>query len=227
MFIDNKYKKWYFSLIDKAIQRGKINGYREKHHIIPESLGGVNNKDNLVFLTAQEHFVAHMLLPKMTEGKNKMKMSCAIWRMCNPQGNKEVPNISSRQYAHARKQFGEQRSANFRHTEESRKRCARPGKLNGMYGRDRSNDNLARGRRCSSYIGDFITPWGRFETASDAAKNAPSKISGVSIIKWCKEKNDHRLEVLRQNIIFKREDIGRSYNEIGFSFIPKKEIWHE
>lgn len=37
-------------------------GYSERHHIIPKCLGGTNDKDNLVRLTAEEHFVAHKLL---------------------------------------------------------------------------------------------------------------------------------------------------------------------
>ena len=142
----------------KGVTRKTINGYKERHYIIPKSFGGSNIKDNLVYLTAREHFIAHLLLPKITEGKNRLKMLCAIWRMCNPQGNKTPPNISGCQYEYHRKQFSEERSKYFKHTEEDKKKCARPGKLNGMFGRDRSNDNLARGRRCSSWVGDFITP---------------------------------------------------------------------
>ena len=32
-------------------------GYYEKHHIQPKSLGGSNKKENLVRLTAREHFI--------------------------------------------------------------------------------------------------------------------------------------------------------------------------
>ena len=48
------YKKHYNALIDKAQQR-QIEGYVEKHHIIPKSLGGLNESNNLVKLTAREH----------------------------------------------------------------------------------------------------------------------------------------------------------------------------
>ena len=82
MFIENKYTKWYYSIIENAKNR-IINEYTEKHHIIPKSLNGNNSKDNLVKLTAREHFICHMLLAKMTSGEEKIKMSYAIWRLCN------------------------------------------------------------------------------------------------------------------------------------------------
>ena len=61
MFKNNKYKSWHDAIINKALNR-KIKGYLEKHHILPRSLGGSDNKDNLVELTAKEHFIVHMLL---------------------------------------------------------------------------------------------------------------------------------------------------------------------
>lgn len=56
----------YNLLIEIARSRGldktKLQGYYEIHHIIPRSLSGSNNKDNLVLLTYKEHILAHMLL---------------------------------------------------------------------------------------------------------------------------------------------------------------------
>lgn len=73
LFIDNKYTKLYYSIINRAKTRC-LEGYKEKHHIIPKSLGGSNDKDNLVNLTAREHFLCHYLLTKMTTGQHKSKM---------------------------------------------------------------------------------------------------------------------------------------------------------
>lgn len=83
IFIDNKYTKWYFTIISNAQSRDNVTGYTEKHHIIPRSLGGNNQIDNLVVLTAREHFICHLLLPSMLEGKNKRKMYHALWNMAN------------------------------------------------------------------------------------------------------------------------------------------------
>jgi hypothetical protein len=64
MFYNNKYSKWYFGIIEAAKSR-KENVAGEWHHIIPKSLGGNDNKDNVVLLTFREHYVAHALLTKM------------------------------------------------------------------------------------------------------------------------------------------------------------------
>ena len=58
------YKRIYDSLIERANTR-LVNGYVEKHHIIPKCIGGDNSKQNLVFLTPEEHFLAHILLVKI------------------------------------------------------------------------------------------------------------------------------------------------------------------
>ena len=83
MYLQNKYSKYYYSIISNAKSRTlSPETYVERHHIIPKSLGGNNSKDNLVRLTAREHFVCHLLLPKMTTGQEQIKMFHAAWRMC-------------------------------------------------------------------------------------------------------------------------------------------------
>ena len=52
----------YDRLVAYAEQRGMPAGYFERHHIVPRSCGGSNAKDNIVALTAREHFLAHWLL---------------------------------------------------------------------------------------------------------------------------------------------------------------------
>lgn len=58
------YKKHYDALIERGRNR-ILTGYKEKHHIIPKCIGGTDDKSNLVFLTPEEHFVAHQLLIKI------------------------------------------------------------------------------------------------------------------------------------------------------------------
>ena len=61
--------KWHYeALVNKARMRGKPEGYAERHHVVPRSLGGSNEPDNLVWLTAREHFVAHVLLANIHGG---------------------------------------------------------------------------------------------------------------------------------------------------------------
>jgi hypothetical protein len=80
MFLDNKYSSWYSQLISKARNR-KLTGYVERHHVVPRSLGGESFGNNLVELTAREHFVCHALLVKMTEGQERYKMVHAFVKM--------------------------------------------------------------------------------------------------------------------------------------------------
>ena len=75
--LTNKYSKTYFAITSNAKQR-ITEGYTELHHIIPQSMGGSNDKENLVELSAREHFICHWLLVKMTEGKDRSKMLYAL-----------------------------------------------------------------------------------------------------------------------------------------------------
>ena len=80
MFKQNKYTNIYYSIIERSRDR-LITGYCEKHHVIPQSLGGTNDPNNIVKLTAREHFICHLLLTRMVEGTNKSKMYQAAWMM--------------------------------------------------------------------------------------------------------------------------------------------------
>lgn len=77
---NKNFKEEYDKLIENAKKENRSKGknYYELHHIIPKSLGGSNNKENLVLLTAEEHFRAHYLLWKFTE---TLEMQKALWVM--------------------------------------------------------------------------------------------------------------------------------------------------
>lgn len=71
------YKKIY----DDLIQRGKsrtLSGYKERHHIVPRCMGGTDEMENLVDLTAEEHFVAHQLLVKIYPDEIKLALALKI-----------------------------------------------------------------------------------------------------------------------------------------------------
>jgi len=93
LFKSNKYSKWYFGIVQKAINenRCKTNCYYEAHHIVPKSFGGSNKRSNLVLLTAREHFLCHLLLPKMMiEPVKAGKMVYAFFRMKNKHKNSKL-----------------------------------------------------------------------------------------------------------------------------------------
>lgn len=94
LFIENKYTKIYYSLINKR-KRDKLSKdttYCESHHIIPKSLGGSNLSYNLINLTAREHYIAHKLLTKMTFGENKRKMWWAFHKIIHSKNSEFAPN---------------------------------------------------------------------------------------------------------------------------------------
>jgi hypothetical protein len=60
------------------MNRSYDDDYTERHHIIPRSLGGDNQRENIVRLSARAHFLAHWLLTKFTEGNDRYKMLHAM-----------------------------------------------------------------------------------------------------------------------------------------------------
>jgi hypothetical protein len=103
----SKYQKIYDAIIVKARAEGRI-GYTETHHIIPKSLNGSNHPDNLVKLSAREHFICHYLLCKIYP-KNSIeyhKMIFALRMMKNINGQHQR-YFNSRLYEIVRKNISE------------------------------------------------------------------------------------------------------------------------
>jgi hypothetical protein len=129
MYLDNKYTKWYNSIIENAKNR-IIDGYTEKHHIIPRSLGGNDEPSNLVKLTAKEHFICHLLLTKMTTGLARRSMAYAAWQMTIIK-NRPRYKVSSRTYDYLKQTLS-----------ETYKGICRKGKDNPFYGKRHSVQTL-------------------------------------------------------------------------------------
>jgi hypothetical protein len=101
------YYKIYESIINNAKLENrqklkKTNNsyvYYEKHHILPKCLGGTDAEENLVLLTAREHFVCHKLLLRIYPCNRKI-----IWAfhmMCRSCNSTQY-NSTSRDYDTAR-----------------------------------------------------------------------------------------------------------------------------
>jgi hypothetical protein len=83
-FANNKYKIWYINIIQNRLNTPpKDVVYTEKHHIIPKSICSEyrNDKNNIVKLTAKEHFICHLLLTRFTKDKDYFKMCKALSKM--------------------------------------------------------------------------------------------------------------------------------------------------
>jgi len=158
------YEKLYYSIINNAKsenrKKNKLTLF-ENHHIIPKSIGGNNEKDNLVLLTPKEHYLCHRLLIEIyrkTIYENKMYF--AMWCMINGFGNQKRHATSSRIYERLRydvfnrvKENPKKRKeisqydmyGNYIETFESVRHAALSCKLNAS-----SIENCARGETKSS-----------------------------------------------------------------------------
>ena len=103
MFKTSKYTKWYFNIIENAKFNNTI-GYTENHHIIPKSLGGTNKKENIIKLTAREHYIVHLLLMKMCIKKDHTrKMVAAYVYMSNVRNKHTSKRYNSNLYEYHKK----------------------------------------------------------------------------------------------------------------------------
>ena len=99
----NKYFKWYWSICNRAKCRVlSPDTYVEKHHIYPKSIYGQNQ--DLVKLTAKEHYMVHLLLwwglrtKYGTKDKNTRKMAYAFTAM-NMKNNNTFNRYNSKLYS--------------------------------------------------------------------------------------------------------------------------------
>jgi len=101
--IEMNYKRIYNEIIENAISQNRERNeetYYESHHILPKSLGGSDDNDNLVLLTGREHFLCHWLLYRMNNGDAKMKMGHAFFMMTI--SSKDQKRNTSRLYEYAK-----------------------------------------------------------------------------------------------------------------------------
>jgi hypothetical protein len=181
MFINNKYTNCYISLIAQAQARELPQGtYTEKHHIIPKCMEGPDTKDNLVRLTAKEHYVAHLLLTKMTEGVYQQKMCFALWRMMHDPKKRDKRHwVSASQYEKIKIQMAEhisiQNQGRKLTPEQQQRQKAGMSNRGGPWN---------KGKKMSPEFGEAVR---KRRTGSTATEETSRKIS-VGIQKWNKER---------------------------------------
>jgi hypothetical protein len=84
-----------------ALKGQSVDGYCEVHHIVPRSLGGSNDKDNLISLTPRQHYIAHWMLWKACGG-----VAGRSFFMMSNLG--KYGKVNSATYAQARENYSEQ-----------------------------------------------------------------------------------------------------------------------
>lgn len=98
-FLIMNYKEHYNRLNKRARNR-VLEGYVEHHHIIPRCLGGKDCANNIVQLTAREHYVAHQLLIRMYPNNAKLIYAARMMTVDRHGGR-----ISNRLYGWLREKF--------------------------------------------------------------------------------------------------------------------------
>jgi hypothetical protein len=66
------YRKHYNILMERSPKIRPKGVYLERHRIIPGCMGGKYTKDNIRFLTPEEHYMAHQLLVKIYPDNRKL-----------------------------------------------------------------------------------------------------------------------------------------------------------
>ena len=119
------YKKIHDSIIQKAIEENRKRGdgiYYESHHIIPRSLGGTEDKNNKVLLTAREHFIVHKCLPLIYLKEDNInayhKMNHALHRFLYSKNSNNY-KISSREYERIKQQHSKSISESLKGIERT------------------------------------------------------------------------------------------------------------
>ena len=118
--------------------------YTERHHILPRCQGGNNNNENLIVLTAREHYIAHKMLYR--ENKECNELVYAFHMMCSMKTNHQQRDykITSRDFELSRIALSEsmkgENNPNYgkHHPEETKEKMRGPrpciqGENNPMY----------------------------------------------------------------------------------------------
>lgn len=109
------YQQIYNTIIERSKNRTLLE-YTEEHHIVPRCLGGTDDKQNLVMLTPEEHYVCHQLLVKIYPDNIKL-VNAALFMVANGMNRR-----SNKSYGWLRRKWS-----------EYMKGSNNPSKLNGPW----------------------------------------------------------------------------------------------
>lgn len=146
---NESYDSYINRILDSRKNKRNSGEYYERHHITPKCLGGCNDKDNLIYLYAQEHYFAHKLLA--LENPSNKQLQYAWWNMCHCFNDNRQIKVSSEDYALARQRFSQNISEQFAgenaywynkpHDEEVKRKISESlsGEKNPMFGKKHSD----------------------------------------------------------------------------------------
>lgn len=151
------YSKIYKSLIESAqIRFGPVSSYTEVHHIVPRCMGGDDNSSNLVVLTPEEHYMAHLLLMKMHPDNEKLVYAAFMMTVGERRNNKLYGWLKRKRFEKpmpdsTRLKIKEKRALQVMspRSEKTKQKMRGPnpkkglkGELNGFYGKKHTEEVL-------------------------------------------------------------------------------------
>ena len=208
-----RYLRGYYNLIKYAQNqnRSKETDYYERHHIIPRSFGGTNKPDNLVLLTAKEHYIAHYLLTKFTEGNMKRKAVYAF-------------------HSFKMDRDGDRKINTPRLFEKSRREMSKimSGKNNPMYGKTHTPESRKKisENRKGKAVGPK-NPWHRSNRTEEELKQRGEKATLSTKKNWEKLSDEEKEKIrIQRSQTMKRYWANVSDEEIK-QHIEKSNKWKE
>jgi len=101
------YQRIHDQIIERAKSENRKKGdgvYYERHHIVPRCMNGTDNEENLVLLTAREHFIVHKLLCEIYPTEKSLYL--AVWMFSHKiqsRGQLREYRVSAREYERLKK----------------------------------------------------------------------------------------------------------------------------
>lgn len=183
------YQGIYDSLVKKAQNRMNVEGYTEKHHVIPRALGGNDDSSNIVVFTGREHFIAHLLLAKIHGG--------SMWHAAHMMSN--MKRYTNRKYEKVREEHAKQVS--LKHSgkvvsEETRLKISenkeRSAKISqSLKGRPKSEEHKEAYKQARLAGGGWIV-------SEEQKRKVSEKLSGQGNPMWGKTHNEEARKIISE-----------------------------
>ena len=133
----------YMKLIASAVGDNTLK--TELHHILPRSMGGSNEKSNLVYLTTAQHYEAHYLLWK---AYGNQQMSCAFHLMTTNRADRRQLTVD--EFVQLREDYRNSKKEYWKTLPDEKKEQHR--KLSNPWANKTPDEREVYKQKCNSWI---------------------------------------------------------------------------